>query len=49
MFKATCNNNVDFPIPGSPPKSVTEPFTKPPPKTVSNSLLLVTTLSSGFS
>ena len=29
--------NVDLPIPGSPPKSVNEPFTRPPPKTLSNS------------
>src|SRR5882762_8919405 len=34
---ATCISRVDFPIPGSPPTSVTEPGTMPPPKTKSNS------------
>ena len=32
-----CNINVDFPIPGSPPNKIREPFTNPPPKTLSNS------------
>ena len=32
-----CNINVDFPIPGSPPSSINEPFTSPPPNTLSNS------------
>lgn len=27
-----CNIKVDFPIPGSPPSSISEPFTNPPPK-----------------
>jgi polar amino acid transport system ATP-binding protein len=35
----TCNNNVDLPIPGSPPISKTEPATKPPPQTRSSSLI----------
>src|SRR5690606_10370579 len=30
--KAHCKNKVDFPIPGSPATSTTEPGTKPPPK-----------------
>ena len=34
---ATCSNSVDFPIPGSPPISVTDPSTRPPPNTRSNS------------
>ena len=29
--------NVDFPIPGSPPSNISEPFTIPPPKTLSSS------------
>jgi hypothetical protein len=29
---------VDFPMPGSPPMSTTEPSTKPPPKVRSSSL-----------
>ena len=28
-----CNNNVVFPIPGSPPINMTEPGTTPPPRT----------------
>ena len=32
-----CNNNVDLPIPGSPPSNVTEPVTSPPPSTRSSS------------
>ena len=38
ILRASCRSNVDFPIPGSPPKRVTDPGTKPPPRTVSNSL-----------
>src|SRR5689334_24463413 len=34
---AHCMSSVDFPIPGSPPTSVTEPGTMPPPRTKSNS------------
>src|SRR6266545_1292706 len=34
---ATCISSVDFPIPGSPPTSVTDPGTMPPPRTKSNS------------
>src|SRR5574341_2275166 len=30
-------SSVDFPIPGSPPTSVTDPGTMPPPRTKSNS------------
>ena len=32
-----CKIKVDLPIPGSPPRSVREPLTKPPPRTLSNS------------
>ena len=32
-----CKSRVDFPIPGSPDRSTTEPETIPPPKTRSNS------------
>lgn len=32
-----CNIKVDLPIPGSPPSKINEPFTSPPPKTLSNS------------
>lgn len=32
-----CKINVDLPIPGSPPSKINEPFTSPPPKTLSNS------------
>src|SRR5258708_6407056 len=35
---AHCNSSVDFPIPGSPPTSTTDPGTMPPPNTKSNSL-----------
>src|SRR5438445_9791900 len=34
---AHCSSRVDFPIPGSPPTSTTEPGTMPPPSTKSNS------------
>src|SRR5439155_957510 len=34
---AHCSSSVDFPIPGSPPTSTTDPGTMPPPKTKSNS------------
>src|SRR5437762_3411049 len=34
---AHCISRVDLPIPGSPPTSVTEPGTMPPPSTKSNS------------
>ena len=33
----SCNINVDFPIPGSPPSNTRDPFTKPPPNTLSSS------------
>ena len=35
--RATCNNKVDFPMPGSPPIKTKEPGTIPPPKTRLNS------------
>jgi len=41
MFSASCNIRVDFPMPGSPPISVTEPVTSPPPSTRSSSWSLV--------
>src|SRR5881396_1431355 len=34
---AHCSSRVDFPIPGSPPTSTTDPGTMPPPNTKSNS------------
>src|SRR6476646_6897825 len=34
---ATCSSNVDLPIPGSPPTSIAEPATIPPPIARSNS------------
>src|SRR6266571_2293109 len=34
---AHCSSSVDFPIPGSPPTSTTDPGTIPPPNTKSNS------------
>src|SRR6266487_2515530 len=34
---AHCSSRVDFPMPGSPPTSTTEPGTMPPPSTKSNS------------
>ena len=43
-----CNNNVDFPIPGSPPTNTREPTTIPPPNTRSNSSILVLIRSSSM-
>src|SRR4029077_12023276 len=37
MRLVVCVRSVDLPIPGSPPTSSTEPRTKPPPVTRSNS------------
>ena len=37
IFMAICNSNVDFPIPGWPPISTSEPATIPPPSTRFNS------------
>ena len=39
---------VDFPIPGSPPNNTNEPFTSPPPKTLSNSSIPVFILIASF-
>ena len=36
--KATCNINVDLPMPGSPPSKTTPPGTEPPPSTRLSSL-----------
>ena len=36
-MRHTCRRSVDFPIPGSPPTSVREPGTIPPPSTRSSS------------
>src|SRR6266566_9069974 len=44
---AHCISSVDLPIPGSPPTSVTEPGTIPPPRTKSNSARPVRQRSSG--
>ena len=41
----SCKIKVDFPIPGSPPKSTKEPFTSPPPKTLSSSPIPVLVLT----
>ena len=40
--------SVDFPIPGSPPTNTSEPFTKPPPNTLSSSLYPVGILIDTF-
>ena len=40
--------SVDFPIPGSPPTKTSDPFTTPPPSTLSNSFIHVENLSSSF-
>ena len=37
MAARACSRRVDLPIPGSPPSSVTEPATRPPPSTRSSS------------
>ena len=37
MLHRVCNRMVDLPMPGSPPISTTEPSTRPPPSTRSNS------------
>ena len=42
----TCIKSVDLPIPGSPPTKTKDPFTIPPPKTLSNSSIFVVNLSS---
>ena len=46
---STCSMRVDFPIPGSPPISTSEPGTRPPPKTRSNSAMEVINRSSDSS
>ena len=43
-----CSINVDFPIPGSPPSNTKDPFTKPPPNTLSNSSKFVFILVVSF-
>src|SRR5262249_5416729 len=43
---AACRRSVDLPMPGSPPISVTEPATRPPPKTRSSSPMPVSTRGS---
>ena len=45
-FLHICNKSVDFPIPGSPPTSTSDPFTIPPPSTRSSSFIPVINLSS---
>ena len=37
ILSASSNNNVDFPIPGSPDNKTAIPGTIPPPKTISSS------------
>src|SRR5689334_14865137 len=41
MLAAAWSSKVDFPIPGSPPSSTSDPGTTPPPSTRSNSSMLV--------
>ena len=41
-----CKSKVDLPMPGSPPKSTIEPFTSPPPSTLSSSDIPVLYLTS---
>ena len=41
MPSAICSINVDFPIPGSPPRRMRLPGTMPPPSTRSTSLIFV--------
>ncbi len=36
-----CRSSVDFPMPGSPPTSISDPLTTPPPSTRSNSFIPV--------
>ena len=43
-----CSNNVDLPIPGSPANNMTEPCTIPPPRTLSNSDIVVAKRVSWF-
>ena len=38
ILSQSCKIRVDFPIPGSPPIKIRDPFTNPPPRTLSNSL-----------
>ena len=40
-FLHISSSRVDLPIPGSPPTSTSEPFTMPPPRTLSSSPILV--------
>jgi len=52
MFASACVSSVDFPMPGSPPTSTTEPSTTPPPSTRSSSPMpegLRSAASSGIS
>lgn len=46
MLRAACSRIVDLPMPGSPPKRVMEPATRPPPRTLSSSLKPVEDLAS---
>src|ERR1700744_4537620 len=48
MLNASCSIRVDFPIPGSPPMSTSEPATMPPPNTRLNSASGVNILSSSL-
>ena len=48
-LRHTCKRSVDFPIPGSPPTSTSEPLTIPPPSTLSSSEYPVSVLSSSSS
>ena len=43
-----CKRSVDLPIPGSPPSRTSEPFTRPPPSTLSSSDIPVSYLVSSL-
>src|SRR3989338_66988 len=43
MYWHTCKSNVDLPIPGVPPTNTAEPTISPPPRTLSNSFIPVST------
>ena len=42
-----CKANVDFPTPGLPPNNNSDPGKRPPPKTLSASVIFVVILSPG--
>ena len=48
ILSHNCKIKVDLPIPGSPPTKISEPFTIPPPKTLSSSSKPVDVLNVSF-